>query len=134
MSGSTSPSGVARKFSSTKITKQLSVSFHLIYIKILLYLCIYFYLIIYLPQDLRSYDIMDMVVNKVGGIYTVLRTKAPVSTEELGDQYCMMGPLNEDRVKLEVEVLEPDHTAVKYALEQSRECGFKVFVDNLFSN
>ncbi|CAK5013926.1 unnamed protein product [Meloidogyne enterolobii] len=30
------------------------------------------------------------VVNKVGGIYTVLRTKAPISTDELGDQYYMM--------------------------------------------
>ncbi|VDO71074.1 unnamed protein product [Heligmosomoides polygyrus] len=44
------------------------------------------------------------VANKVGGIYTVLRTKAPISTEELGDQYCMLGPYNEDRVKLEVAV------------------------------
>ncbi|OZC08187.1 starch synthase [Onchocerca flexuosa] len=41
------------------------------------------------------------VANKVGGIYTVLRTKASVTTEELGDQYCMLGPYNEERVKLE---------------------------------
>lgn len=38
----------------------------------------------------------------VGGIYTVLRTKASVTTEELGDQYCMLGPYKEERVKLEV--------------------------------
>ncbi|EPB78366.1 hypothetical protein ANCCEY_02515 [Ancylostoma ceylanicum] len=62
---------------------------------------------------------------EVGGIYTVLRTKAPISTEELGDQYCMLGPYNEDRVKLEVEILEPDNVAMKYALEHVRECGFK---------
>ncbi|VBB28731.1 unnamed protein product [Acanthocheilonema viteae] len=42
------------------------------------------------------------VANKVGGIYTVLRTKAPITTEELGDQYCMLGPYKEERVKLEV--------------------------------
>uniref|UniRef100_A0A7E4ZXW5 Glycogen [starch] synthase n=1 Tax=Panagrellus redivivus TaxID=6233 RepID=A0A7E4ZXW5_PANRE len=66
------------------------------------------------------------VANKVGGIYTVLRTKAPVSTEELGDQYCMLGPYNEEHVKLEVEVLEPDTAHMNYALTQMRNWGFKV--------
>lgn len=66
------------------------------------------------------------VVNKVGGIYTVLRTKAPVSTDELGDQYCMLGPYNEERVKLEVEVLEPDTASMKYTLEQMQEWGYRV--------
>lgn len=32
----------------------------------------------------------------------MLRTKASVTTEELGDQYCMLGPYNDERVKLEV--------------------------------
>uniref|UniRef100_A0A0N5AGA3 Glycogen [starch] synthase n=1 Tax=Syphacia muris TaxID=451379 RepID=A0A0N5AGA3_9BILA len=66
------------------------------------------------------------VVNKVGGIYTVIRTKAAVTTDELGDQYCMLGPYNEERVKLEVELLEPDTAAMKYALDQMHEIGFKV--------
>ncbi|VDK42968.1 unnamed protein product [Anisakis simplex] len=66
------------------------------------------------------------VANKVGGIYTVLRTKAAVSTEELGDQYCMLGPYNAERVKLEVEMIEPNTAAMKYALEQMQEIGFKV--------
>ncbi|KAI1713216.1 glycogen synthase domain-containing protein [Ditylenchus destructor] len=66
------------------------------------------------------------VVNKVGGIYTVLRTKAPVSTDELGDQYCMLGPYNEERVKLEVEVLEPDTANMKYTLEQMQDWGYRV--------
>ncbi|KAH7731961.1 GSY-1 protein [Aphelenchoides avenae] len=66
------------------------------------------------------------VANKVGGIYTVLRTKAPVSTDELGDQYCMMGPYNEERVKLEVEVLEPETARLKYTLDQMQEWGFRV--------
>jgi len=54
------------------------------------------------------FEVSWEVVNKVGGIYTVLRTKAPISTDELGDQYCMIGPYNEERVKLEVELLEPE--------------------------
>lgn len=32
----------------------------------------------------------------------MLRTKAPVTTDELGDQYCMLGLYKEERVKLEV--------------------------------
>ncbi|ETN87307.1 starch synthase [Necator americanus] len=116
MSGSTSPARISRRLSSTKIAKQLA------------------------GLSLRSDDIMDQgdtarhegrfvfecsweVANKVGGIYTVLRTKAPISTEELGDQYCMLGPYNEDRV----EVLEPDNAAMKYALEHARDCGFKMW-------
>lgn len=62
----------------------------------------------------------------VGGIYTVLRTKAPVSTDELGDQYCMLGPYNEEQVRLEVEVLEPDTASMKYTLDQMKDWGFHV--------
>lgn len=63
----------------------------------------------------------------MGGIYTVLRTKAGVSTDELGDQYIMMGPLVEDRVRLEVETLEPDTAPMHYAIQHMREqMGFRV--------
>ena len=34
------------------------------------------------------------VCNRVGGIYTVLRTKAPQMVAEYGDRYVMVGPLN----------------------------------------
>ncbi|PZC71730.1 hypothetical protein B5X24_HaOG212585 [Helicoverpa armigera] len=33
------------------------------------------------------------VANKVGGIYTVIRSKAYVSTEEMGENYCLLGKL-----------------------------------------
>ncbi len=61
------------------------------------------------------FEVSWEVVNKVGGIYTVLRTKAPISTDELGDQYCMIGPYNEERVKLEVEVLDPETASANSA-------------------
>ncbi|VDN57111.1 unnamed protein product [Dracunculus medinensis] len=67
------------------------------------------------------------VANKVGGIYTVLRTKAVITTEEFGDQYFMLGPYCEQRVKLEVELLEANSAQIKYALEQMEEIGFKVY-------
>jgi glycogen synthase len=30
----------------------------------------------------------------VGGIYSVLKSKAPVTTAEYGERYCLIGPLN----------------------------------------
>lgn len=55
-----------------------------------------------------------------------MRTKAAVCTEELGDQYCMIGPYNEDTVRLEVEVLEPETYQLRGALDALREQGIKV--------
>ena len=63
---------------------------------------------------------------KVGGIYTVLRSKAPISTEELGDQYCALGPLREERWRLEVEPIEPESRNIRAALKKLNEGGFKV--------
>jgi glycogen synthase len=34
----------------------------------------------------------------VGGIYSVLKSKAPVSTLEYGDRYTLIGPLNKASV------------------------------------
>ncbi len=62
----------------------------------------------------------------VGGIYTVLRSKAGVTTAELGDQYCMLGKYNESTVKLEVEVLEPDHPVLRESIEALRGKGINV--------
>ena len=62
----------------------------------------------------------------VGGIYTVIRSKAAVTTAELGDQYCMIGPYNESCVRLEVEVGEPDHSIMKECIEAMKSEGVKV--------
>ncbi|XP_050531555.1 glycogen [starch] synthase isoform X4 [Daktulosphaira vitifoliae] len=67
------------------------------------------------------------VCNKVGGIYTVIRSKAFVSTEEMGDQYCLLGPYKENYARTAVEELEfeegtPYHTAVT----KMRDLGFKL--------
>lgn len=73
-----------------------------------------------------NFEIAWEVANKVGGIYTVLRSKAGVTTAELGDQYCMLGPYNEDCVKLEVEVMEPEFSIMKESIEVLRKEGVKV--------
>jgi len=62
----------------------------------------------------------------VGGIYTVIRTKAQVTSEELGDQYCLVGPYNEQLVRTEVEVEEPADYAFRGAIQALKNLGIRV--------
>ncbi|GAA5971632.1 hypothetical protein JCM8115_005889 [Rhodotorula mucilaginosa] len=48
------------------------------------------------------------VANKVGGIYTVIKTKAPVTCAEYGDRYTLIGPLSYKSAPMEVEAIEWD--------------------------
>ncbi|PSN29113.1 Glycogen [starch] synthase [Blattella germanica] len=65
------------------------------------------------------------VANKVGGIYTVIRSKAYVSTEEMGEQYCLLGPYKEQSARTEVE--EAEFTGpLQRAVSKMREQGFKL--------
>ena len=68
----------------------------------------------------------DALCCAVGGIYTVIRTKAAVTAEELGEQYCLIGPLNDSCVRTEVEVLEPSNHALLGAIQHMREFGIQV--------
>ncbi|XP_028395807.1 glycogen [starch] synthase-like [Dendronephthya gigantea] len=73
-----------------------------------------------------TFEIAWEVANKVGGIYTVIRTKAPVTVEELGNQYCLVGPYKEHNVNVEVEICEPQSQAIKDAMEDLKKEGIKV--------
>jgi len=44
------------------------------------------------------FEIATEVANRVGGIYSVLKSKAPVTTAEYGDRYTAIGPLNKASV------------------------------------
>ncbi|EDV29326.1 uncharacterized protein TRIADDRAFT_20144 [Trichoplax adhaerens] len=68
------------------------------------------------------------VVNKVGGIYTVIKTKAGVTVEELGDHYYLLGPYNEQSVRTEVEVIQPENKVIADVVASMREKGVKVIV------
>ncbi|EFO12773.2 hypothetical protein LOAG_15760 [Loa loa] len=65
------------------------------------------------------------MLTDVGGIYTVLRSKAPISTEEYGDQYCMLGPLRNGKWQLEVEQIAPESRHIATAIHKLKEGGFK---------
>lgn len=58
----------------------------------------------------------------------MIRTKAAISVEELGDQYCLFGPYNEACVRQEVEIMQPDDMLMQKTLKKLTDQGFKVLV------
>jgi len=59
----------------------------------------------------------------VGGIYTVLKTKAPVTCAEYGDRYHLIGPLNRQSAQLEVEKQTPTNPHIKAAIKAMNDQG-----------
>ncbi|KAG5458999.1 MAG: glycogen synthase, partial [Olpidium bornovanus] len=51
-----------------------------------------------------------------GGVYTVIKSKVPVTVEEYGDRYCLIGPLNRNLAAVEGEAVEPP-PSIKAALD-----------------
>ncbi|KAI5780919.1 glycogen synthase [Geopyxis carbonaria] len=69
------------------------------------------------------FEISTEVANRVGGIYSVIKSKAPVTCAEYGERYCLIGPLNRHSAATEVEALEPQDEALKKTLESMSERG-----------
>ena len=70
------------------------------------------------------FEVAWEVANKVGGIYTVLKTKVPVTVQEYGDRYMLIGPLSYKTAPMEVEALTPDpKSPLKFALDNLRAAG-----------
>jgi glycogen(starch) synthase len=76
--------------------------------------------------DLLQESYYDYMYFIVGGIYTVIRSKAPVTVEELKNQYCLIGPYKEHNVNMEVEVCEPPNNAIKEAIAELEKDEIKV--------
>jgi len=67
------------------------------------------------------------VANKVGGIYTVIRSKTSASVNEMGDQYVCIGPYVEMKARAEVEEEDfPPHHPLGQAVARSRQKGYQV--------
>uniref|UniRef100_UPI00398F315A glycogen [starch] synthase, liver isoform X1 n=1 Tax=Pristiophorus japonicus TaxID=55135 RepID=UPI00398F315A len=77
-------------------------------------------------EDLMFFEISWEVANKVGGIYTVIQTKAKVTADEWGENYVLIGPYYEHNVKTQVEVFEPSNSAIRKAMDSMRYFGFQV--------
>ncbi|KAI8926110.1 glycogen synthase [Entophlyctis helioformis] len=71
------------------------------------------------------FEIAWEVANKVGGIYTVIKSKAPVTCNEYGDRYCLIGPLSYKTAPMEVETIEPPTAALRSAIDSFKAAGIK---------
>lgn len=58
-------------------------------------------------------------------VYTVIKTKAPVTCAEYGDRYCLIGPLSYKSAPMEVEAMEPESPELKRALSNMASQGVK---------
>ena len=73
-----------------------------------------------------------LLVFIVGGIYTVIRSKAAVTVDELGNDYCLFGPYNESSVQTEVEVMTPESSVMNDVIQSMRDKGMKVCTKVVF--
>ncbi|KAL8825991.1 MAG: hypothetical protein Q9191_004075, partial [Dirinaria sp. TL-2023a] len=61
-------------------------------------------------RDIKNhllFEVSTEAANRVGGIYSVIKSKAPVTTAEYGERYTLIGPLNRASAAVEVEPLTP---------------------------
>ncbi|XP_029902121.1 glycogen [starch] synthase, liver [Myripristis murdjan] len=68
-------------------------------------------------EDLLLFEVAWEVTNKVGGIYTVIQTKAKITVDEWGENYFMMGPYFEHNFKTQVEGCDPPIPAIRRAMD-----------------
>ncbi|KAG8903419.1 hypothetical protein FRB99_003314 [Tulasnella sp. 403] len=84
--------------------------------------------------DLPKRDVKDHllfecaweVANKVGGIYTVIKTKVPVTVSEYGDRYTLLGPLSYKSAPMEVEPCEPTDPHMVATIKSLKDKGVKL--------
>uniref|UniRef100_A0A452QGD5 Glycogen [starch] synthase n=1 Tax=Ursus americanus TaxID=9643 RepID=A0A452QGD5_URSAM len=77
-------------------------------------------------EDLLLFEVAWEVTNKVGGIYTVIQTKAKTTADEWGDNYFLIGPYFEHNMKTQVEQCEPVNDAVRRAMDSMNKHGCQV--------
>lgn len=72
------------------------------------------------------FEIATEVANRVGGIYSVIKSKAPVTTAEYGDRYCLIGPLNRQSAAMEVETLTPTNPFLVKTIASMQDRGIEI--------
>ncbi|XP_069867663.1 glycogen [starch] synthase, liver [Dipodomys merriami] len=77
-------------------------------------------------EELLLFEVSWEVTNKVGGIYTVIQTKAKTTADEWGENYFLIGPYFEHNMKTQVEACEPLNEAVRGAVETMNKHGCQV--------
>ncbi len=74
------------------------------------------------------FEISWEVCNQVGGIYTVIRSKAPAMAKDWGDNYCMIGPYVNKNIDAELEPIADATDPCWKAAQKLKEKGFEVHV------
>ncbi|KAF1731129.1 Glycogen (starch) synthase [Beauveria bassiana] len=69
------------------------------------------------------FEVATEVAHRVGGIYSVIKSKAPVTTAEYGDRYTLIGPLNHQSAAVEVEEMEPNTPELADTLQAMKDRG-----------
>ncbi|XP_070226154.1 glycogen [starch] synthase, liver isoform X3 [Bos mutus] len=81
-------------------------------------------------ENLLLFEVSWEVTNKVGGIYTVIQTKAKTTADEWGDNYFLIGPYFEHNMKTQVEQCEPVNDAVRRAMDTMNKHGCQFVTDH----
>src|SRR5665213_2661692 len=63
---------------------------------------------------------------QLGGIYTVLRSKAATMLERWGDRYCLIGPYNPSTAALEFEE-QPTYGSIRETLQKLKDAGMACY-------
>jgi glycogen(starch) synthase len=79
----------------------------------------------YEPIQPLLFEVAWEVCWQLGGIYTVIRTKAPQMSRIWGDRYCLIGPYNRDTAEVEIEECQPTGP-IAIACERLRSMGIRV--------
>lgn len=81
----------------------------------------------YLEQnDAFLFEISWEVCNQEGGIYTVIRSKLDAVNNMAGENYCLVGPLENPKIDAEFEHLTETSSLVGKTVSQMRNMGYEV--------
>lgn len=67
------------------------------------------------------------VCNQVGGIYTVIRSKVPAAVDLWGDNYCLLGPLENKDIAAEFDHIHNLSDPIGRTVEKMRNMGYEVW-------
>jgi len=77
-------------------------------------------------NDTLLIEIAWEVLNQVGGIYTVIRSKAPTAVDKWGSNYCLLGPYMPHNAASEFEPIDDVNDPFSKAAKRLRDKGYGV--------
>ena len=78
------------------------------------------------PQPPLLFECAWEVCWQLGGIYTVLRSKAAAMLERWGDRYCLIGPYNPSTAAVEFEE-QPTYGSIRESLQRLKDIGITCY-------